>query len=252
MSKIISIHSFHRGTGKTTIAANLAVLLAVGGYRVCLLDADVHLPGLHILFGLKDEEIRYSLQDYVEGRCRFEQTVYDVTPRLNVDVAGRLFLVSDLATVDMEDLLRLLRQSYTDALMDGCNTAIEHLNLDFLLVDVRAGITEETIAPIAISDLLYLILRLDEQDYHGTGLMVELAQRLHAPQVRLIVNEVVSSMDFAAIKADAEQTFQCSVAAVLPHAEKLMGLAGVGIFALKYPKHPLSLKLQQVAKLSLS
>jgi len=248
---IVSIHSFRRGTGKTTIAGNLAVLLAAAGRRVCLVDADVHLPGLHIFFGLKDLEITYSLQDYVDGKCRFEQSIYDVTPHIGAGAPGHLFLIPALATMNVEVLLRLLRQSYTDTLTEGFRAAIEHLSLDVLLIDVRAGMTEESIASVAISDFLYIVTRLDEQDYQGTGMMVELAKHLYRPQVQLIINEAHASMDFAAVQAEAERSFQCPVAAVLPHAEELAALAGVGIFVSKYPDHPLTLKLEQVvAKLN--
>jgi chromosome partitioning protein len=38
MIKIIAFHSYKGGTGKTTIAANFAAMLAKKGYRVFLMD----------------------------------------------------------------------------------------------------------------------------------------------------------------------------------------------------------------------
>jgi len=37
------------------------------------------------------------------------------------------------------------------------------------------------------------------------------------------------------------------VAAVLPHSEEMMELASSGIFVLRYPDHPITLALKQVA-----
>jgi hypothetical protein len=37
------------------------------------------------------------------------------------------------------------------------------------------------------------------------------------------------------------------VAAVLPHSDELMALASTGIFALRYPDHPVTTALKQVA-----
>lgn len=46
----IAFHSYKGGTGKTTIAANLAAFWALKGYRVALLDLDVYAPSLQSYF----------------------------------------------------------------------------------------------------------------------------------------------------------------------------------------------------------
>jgi septum site-determining protein MinD len=52
MSKVISIHSFRGGTGKSNTTANVAMLLAAKGRRVAVVDTDVQSPGIHVLFGI--------------------------------------------------------------------------------------------------------------------------------------------------------------------------------------------------------
>lgn len=49
MSTIITIHSFRGGTGKTSVAANTAALLAAEGLRVGVVDGNIQAPGLHDL-----------------------------------------------------------------------------------------------------------------------------------------------------------------------------------------------------------
>ena len=50
MTHCIAIHSYKGGTGKTTIAANIAALLAMSGKKVAILDLDIYAPSLHTYF----------------------------------------------------------------------------------------------------------------------------------------------------------------------------------------------------------
>lgn len=81
MAKIISVHSFRGGTGKSNLTANLAVSVARAGKRVGVVDTDIQSPGIHVLFGLAEEKLKYSLNDYLWGQCSIEQTACEVMQR---------------------------------------------------------------------------------------------------------------------------------------------------------------------------
>ena len=51
---VIAIHSGKGGVGKSTVTANLAVALAQRGFRVGLLDADIHGPSMPKMFHTED------------------------------------------------------------------------------------------------------------------------------------------------------------------------------------------------------
>lgn len=60
------------GTGKTTVAVNLAVYFAKKGLRVLLLDCDVDAPNAHLLLGCNlsgEREVRTFLPDVDEDSC---------------------------------------------------------------------------------------------------------------------------------------------------------------------------------------
>src|SRR5437773_7979155 len=90
MSKIISVHSFRGGTGKSNSTANLATILAMDGRRVGVIDTDIQSPGIHVLFNLSEDDMEYSLNDYLWGKCDIKKTAYNVTETLRKvgDVKG--------------------------------------------------------------------------------------------------------------------------------------------------------------------
>ncbi|HEY7908282.1 MAG TPA: MinD/ParA family protein, partial [Thermomicrobiales bacterium] len=168
MSLIISVHSFRGGTGKSNTTASLAALLAQDGRRVGVIDTDIQSPGIHVLFGLDEEEMKYALNDYLWGDCTIEQAAVDVTERLGPSIKGRIFLIP--SSLKAGEIARVLREGYDMGLLsDGFQELVSGLSLDVLLIDTHPGLNEETLLSIAISDALALIMRPDSQDYQGTG-----------------------------------------------------------------------------------
>jgi MinD-like ATPase involved in chromosome partitioning or flagellar assembly len=246
MPQIISVHSYRGGTGKSNITASLATLLATNGRRVGVVDTDIQSPGIHILFGLDEAEMRHSLNDYLWGVCHIKETAHDITPRLSGEITGRVFLIP--SSMKAGDIARVLREGYdVGVLRDGFHELIEALKLDVLMIDTHPGMNEEILLSIAISDALAIVLRPDQQDYQGTSVTVEVARKLDVPRLVLVVNKVPSVFDVADVRARVEQTYGCEVAAVLPHSDEIMTLASAGIFVLRYPDHPITAALKQVA-----
>ena len=129
-----------------------------------------------------------------------------MTPNLGADIKGQVFLTP--SSTQVSEITRVLREGYDVGLLnDGFHELIEVLGLDVLMIDTHPGLNEETLLSIAISDALGIILRPDQQDYQGTGIMVEVARKLDVPRMVLIVNEVPSVFDSAEVKARVEQTY---------------------------------------------
>ncbi len=247
MSKIISIHSFRGGTGKSNTTANVSVLLAAKGWRVGVVDTDIQSPGIHVLFGFEDEQMKYSLNDYLWGNCKIEQAAYDMTDKLEGDIEGQIYLIP--SSIDATEIARVLREGYDIShLNDGLQALIKALNLDALIIDTHPGLNEETLLSIAISDVLAIVLRPDQQDYQGTSVTVEVARKLQVPMMTLVVNKVPDVFDSSEVEAMVKEAYDCEVAAILPHSDEMMTLASGGVFVDKFPDHPITKSLQEMAE----
>lgn len=246
MSKIISIHSFRRGTGKTTLTANLALLLSQQGYRVTAVDLNFAAPSLPDLFGLPDEQIPQTLNGYIWGECDIDDCLVDLSQtKGHRPTHNNLFLVA--ASPRPSHITRIMRGGYlTSLLADACQELIELGSPDFLLVDMPAGVSEETQLLTAISDIAVVITRPARQDYQGTGILVELADRLQVPSRVLVVNQVPTQFSETAIRQQFADVYSCDFTAVVPHSQKMMLLGSSGLFVLEYPNDSLTAVLKQL------
>ncbi len=244
MSKIVSIHSFRGGTGKSNLTANLTCTLAARGNRVGVIDTDIHSPGIHVLFRVQPSTVKLSLNDFLHNRCGIEDAAIDVTHTVTGAEAGpgsetALYLIP--SSVQTGEIARILNEGYDVALLnDGIRMLIDRLNLDYLFIDTHPGVNEETLLSIAISDILFLVLRPDQQDFQGTGVTVELARQLEVNQMYLVLSKVLNVMNPRVLTEKAEAIFHTPVAEVLPLSEELVQLGSDGVFCLLEPEHPYS------------
>lgn len=251
MGEIISIHSFRGGTGKSNLAANIGTILARKGHRVGIVDTDIQSPGVHVLFGFDETHLDKALNDYLWGRAPIEEVAY---PIQNIGSSPDREYLQDLnlwlipSSIRTNEIARVLREGYDVSLLNqGFHTLLNKLQLDYLLIDTHPGLNEETLLSIAISHVLCIILRPDQQDFQGTAVTVDIARKLDVPRMRLVVNKALSRFDFERLKADVEATYGAHVSGVLPLSEDVAMNASGHIFSALYPQHPWSQTLEAIA-----
>ncbi|HZY93674.1 MAG TPA: MinD/ParA family protein [Candidatus Bathyarchaeia archaeon] len=178
MTKVIAVHSFKGGTGKTTLTANLAATLALN-HRVGVMDLDLSGPGLHVIFGLKKGEVKATLTDVFLGDANPSDVILDLTPRFP-RLKGGLFFCP--ASNKVEDMLRLLKAGLEVSLFqDTLQKVGEQCNLDYIIVDTHPGVENDTVLAMGCCDALVLVSRVDQQDLFGTAVMVLLAETFEKP-----------------------------------------------------------------------
>src|SRR5260370_5510770 len=130
MTKVIAVHSFKGGTGKTPLTAKIAATLALH-HRVGVMDLDLSGPGLHVLFGLKKGEVKATMTDIFLGDATPSDVIIDLTPRFPKLKGGLYFCP---ASNKVEDMLRLLKSGLELSLFqDPLQKLGEHSNLDYII-----------------------------------------------------------------------------------------------------------------------
>lgn len=246
MGHIITIHSYRGGTGKSNCSANLAWLAARRGKRVAVMDTDLQSPGVHLILGLSEDRMAYTLSDYLFGKCEIEEAAYDLSNDLDLgDAGGALFLLP--SSMKVESILRIVSEGYdVGKLNDRFLPLMTELQLDLLILDTHPGLNRETTLSTAVSDVLLLVVRPDTQDFHGTAVLLEVARRLDVPHMFVMANKVPQSLDREAVRSRLQEAFHKPVLGLLPLSEELVVLGSRGLFAAKFPGLPATRELEHV------
>lgn len=124
--KVIAVTGGKGGVGKTNISANLAVALSMLGRRVMLLDGDLGLANVDVLFGLQP---LYNMGDVVRGERSLEEII--VTGPAGVMVVPGASGLSELANLSSSQHAGIVH-AFSELTCD----------LDVLLLDTPAGISD--------------------------------------------------------------------------------------------------------------
>lgn len=182
--KKILITSTTSGEGKSTIALNLALVLAQGGSQVLIIDADLRKPTICKWLNVQREP---GLSEYLSGNDTdvVRYTTFDNL--FTVPAGGTCSRPTDLlASTRMNDYLKQVANRFDFVILDGppclglADSMLLSTKVDGTLLVVRAGSTEkgvvtETVnrlrmvnAPLIGSILNSVDVRQPEYGYYAT------------------------------------------------------------------------------------
>ena len=247
MTKVIAIHSFKGGTGKTTLSANLATTLAAN-HRVGVMDLDLSGPGLHVIFGLKKGEVKATLTDIFLGDASPEDVVIDLSPRFGLSKGGLFFCP---ASNKVEDMLRLLKSGLeVTVFQDTLQKVGEQYKLDYIIVDTHPGVENDTVLAMGCCDALVLVSRVDQQDLFGTAVMVLLAETFEKPTF-LTLNMVppgVKIKDAEKVGRELAQLFRSRFLAAFEFQMDVINNLSRSVFVIDNPNSPFAHKITGAAE----
>ncbi len=161
--QVLLVTSAVEGEGKSTLSANLAVVLAQQGNRVLLVDADLRRPNLHVLFNASGD---LGLSSVLAGSLAPEAigavaVRVEQAPGLDVLLAGPipLFSAELLGSSKMKTALDAWRASYDFVVLDGApvlpvtDSVVLSAFADSTLLVARHASTQQQSLDLAIRTL---------------------------------------------------------------------------------------------------
>lgn len=136
LSKIknkIMVMSGKGGVGKSTVTVNTAATLACLGYKVGIIDADIHGPNIPKMLGIKEKGVLSTS----EGIIPYE-------PITNLKVMSVAFLIKN------DDDAVIWRAPLKHSLIQQFMSDVEWGDLDYLLIDMPPGTGDEPLSVIHI------------------------------------------------------------------------------------------------------
>jgi len=233
--EVVTVFGTKGGVGKTTIAVNLAVLLAKKKKKVALLDLDLQFGDVTIFLNLYPHRTISELVQ--EGALDLELVESNLTEHNSgvkiLPAPSRPEYAELVTPAYVEDIIKLLKVEY-----------------DYIIIDTPPLFNEINLTALDLSNQILLVLGMDLATIKNVKLSLELLASLnHREKVKLILNR--ASDDMGITVSDAEATLNFLVAAQIPSEGRIVVPAlNEGIpFTISNPLGKASLAIQKIADL---
>lgn len=171
--QVIAVTGGKGGTGKTSVAVNLATAFAKAGRKAMLLDGDLGLANVDVLLGLTP---RCTLEHVLKGERRLEEVIVESSAGVRVvPAASGVARMAALSPSEQAGIVRAF------SALPG--------PLDVLIVDTAAGISDSVLQFCQSAQQVLVVLRDEPTSLTDTYALIKVLSRNHGVrQFRVLAN----------------------------------------------------------------
>ncbi len=174
MGKVLAFASGKGGSGKSVVTANLGIAFAKFGKSTLLMDADLSMPNLGILTGLKSAPV--TLYEVLDKTKPLDQAIYKVYAGADIMPCGtslEAFLKADIRR--LKNVVEKVKERY-----------------EYVLIDTASGLNKYTLGGLKVADEVVWVVNLDEPSLADTHRLKTAAELFGLKTKGMIVNRVTS------------------------------------------------------------
>lgn len=209
MGRVIVISSGKGGVGKTTITANLGIILAKNNKSVCLVDGDFGLNNLDCMLNLENRVV-FDIIDVLKGNCRLTQGL------IKDPVFSNLYL---LASLKQESNRFISKEDFKGLIADL--SAV----FDYVLIDSPAGIDFGFERAISPAGEMLVVVTPSVCSIRDAKKTIDKAKGLTNMEIKVVVNRFVWNMASAGemlTHKDIENLLGEDVVGIIPENKALV------------------------------
>jgi len=251
MSKIIAVHSYKGGTGKTSMSVNLAATFAKNGKKVAIFDLDFRAPSLFAI--LKAQNVDTWVNDYLNSTCEINKALVDLSARIpgNGKFYACLANPATEAIRDMSSKDRKWEMRALGRLLSLRETLLRDQKFDYIVFDTSPGLQYSSINAIVAADFVVVATTGDRSDVDGTKRMLAELYNLFEKKTGLVLNKVLDP-SLASRKIEMQNKIKAEynvpLLGMVPCFCEILRAEGNFIFVQDKPDHPFTRLVAEMAK----
>ena len=232
--KVICVTSGKGGVGKSTVTANVATALAMKGYKVVAIDADIGLRNLDLVLGLENR-IVYDIVHVIEGVVPPEKALVKDKRTKNLYLLPAA-QTKDKSAVKPEDLVKIVEDLRN--------------KFDFIFIDSPAGIEEGFKTAVTPADTIIVVANPEMASIRDADRVVGLCEAMQKPEPKLVINRIdpkkVARGDMLDVD-DVLQVLSLDLLGVVPEDKNMVSYINRGEPAVLFEESIAGMELRNIA-----
>lgn len=191
-ARILTVSSGKGGVGKTNFTVNLGIALAKLGKRVSIIDADLGLANIDVMFGIVP---KYNIAHAISGEIEIHDCISKGPYDINILSGGSGIL--ELVDLTDEELKKLI-------------DSFSFLNdiSDYILIDTGAGISKAVLSFIDVATDVVMVVTPDPTSITDAYALIKNINKETDFKVKLVINRVDSNEEGKDVYLKLEKAVQ--------------------------------------------